>query len=184
MQINVKDAASGAIFILIAAWFALGTRELTIGTPLRMGPGFFPLMLAGVLALLGAIILIKGFAHKKPAEMTGVPWRGGLLILLAPIVFGMTVRGFAPLGIPTLGFVPSVAISILIASFASRRTTIAMAATMTVVLTIFCLIVFQKMLGLPIPPFGGPLEWLNPYVDAAFAPFVAAIAAIKGMFGG
>ncbi len=184
MQINVKDAASGAIFILIAAWFAFQTQELQVGTPLRMGPGFFPLLLAAVLALLGAIILVKGVLKGKPSEMTGVPWRGGVLILLAPIVFGFVVRGFAPLAIPPLGLVPAVALAILIASFASRRTTVFMAVTMTVLLTIFCLAVFQKLLGLPIPPFAGPLEWLNPYVDAAFAPFGAAWAALKSVFGG
>ncbi|WP_155905004.1 tripartite tricarboxylate transporter TctB family protein [Methylopila sp. M107] len=182
MQIDIKNVAAGGIFILIAALFALGTMELTIGTPLRMGPGFFPLLLAGVLAFLGVIILLKGFA-KSPSDLGTIPWRGGLFILTAPIVFGMTVRGFGGV-IPPLGLVPSVALAILIASFASRRTTVAMALTMTVVLTIFCLVVFQRMLGLPVPPFGGPLEFLNPYVDAAFAPFGAAFAAFKSLFGG
>lgn len=183
MQIDTKNAASGGIFILIAAWFAWETTELQIGTPLRMGPGFFPLLLAGVLALLGLIILIKAFL-KSPTDFGAVPWRGAFFILIAPIVFGMTVRGFAPLAIPPLGLVPSTAAAVFIASLASRRSTIAMALTLTVVLTVFCLITFQRLLGLPIPPFAGPLEFLNPYVDAAFAPFGAAWNALKSLFGG
>lgn len=183
MKFDVKNAASGGIFILIAAWFAWQTGELTIGTPLRMGPGFFPLMLAGVLALLGLVILIKAF-FKEPTDLGKVPWRGAFCILISPILFGMMVRGFPLLGIPALGLVPSVAVAVLISSFASRRMTAGMALLLTVILTIFCLIVFQRLLGLPVPPFAGPLEWLNPYVDAAFAPFVAAWAALKGLFGG
>lgn len=183
MRFDAKNAASGGIFILIAAWFAWQTQELTIGTPLRMGPGFFPLMLAGVLALLGAVILIKAF-FKEPSDLGKVPWRGAFCILLSPILFGMMVRGFAPLGIPALGLVPSVAVTIFVSSFASRRITIGLSVALTVILTIFCLIVFQRLLGLPVPPFAGPLEWLNPYVDAAFSPFVAAWKALMGLFGG
>lgn len=182
MQINVKDAASGAIFLVIAAWFALGTTDLTIGTPLRMGPGFFPLMLAAVLALLGVIIVVQAFGHAS-APMKAVPWRGALLILGAPIVFGMTVRGFPPLGIPALGLVPSVALTVLLASWASRKMTLGLSIVLTVLLTIFCLAVFQRALGLPVPPFGGPLEWLNPYVDAIFAPVGALFRGVGAIIG-
>lgn len=183
MRIDTKNAAAGGIFILIAAWFAWQTTDLTIGSPLRMGPGFFPLMLAGVLAALGLVILVKAF-FKEPGSFGVVPWRGAACILLAPILFGMMVRGFPPLGIPALGLVPSVAVVVFVSSFASRRITIGLALALTVILTIFCLVVFQRLLGLPVPPFAGPLEWLNPYVDAAFAPFVAAWTALKGLFGG
>lgn len=183
MQVNVKDAASGVIFLVIAAWFAIGTTDLTIGTPLRMGPGFFPLMLAAILALLGVIILVQAFGHTS-APMKAVPWRGAFLILGAPIVFGMTVRGFPPLGIPALGLVPSVALTVLLASWASRKMTVGLSIILTVLLTVFCLAVFQRALGLPVPPFGGPLEWLNPYVDAMFAPIAALFRGIGAVLSG
>lgn len=176
MKVNVRDAASGGVFIVIAGLFALGTMDLAIGTPLRMGPGFFPLTLAGVLALLGGIILAKSLL-KETAPFTAIPWRGAFLILLAPIVFGLTVRGFSPLGIPSLGLAPSVALVVFISAFASRLATVKLAVILTVTLTIFCVLVFQRMLGLPIPAFGGPLEWLNPYVDAVLAPVGTALAA-------
>ena len=83
---------------------------LEIGTAFRMGPGYFPLVLAIVLILLGAIILVQ--AVRVEGEPIGpIAWRGMLFILPAPIFFGLTVRG--------LGFVPSIFLTALIASFAS-----------------------------------------------------------------
>lgn len=195
MNVNIRDAASGVIFIVIAGLFALGTTKLAIGSPLRMGPGFFPLMLAGILALLGVIILLKAFGRPDKTSLGRVPWRGALLILIAPIIFGLTVRGAPALGIPPLGLVPAVALVIFISSFASVRSTVKLAVSLTLLLTLFCLVTFQKLLGLPIPPFAGPLESLNPYVDTLLHPFVVLFQTIgavlsgivnfvKGLFGG
>ena len=59
------------------------------GVP-RMGPGYFPLVLAIVLVLLGAIVLVQ--ATRVEGEPIGpVAWRGMLFILPAPIFFGLTV---------------------------------------------------------------------------------------------
>ncbi|WP_271201361.1 tripartite tricarboxylate transporter TctB family protein [Methylopila turkensis] len=182
---NTRDAAAGGIFIAIAAAFALGTMDLTIGTALRMGPGYFPLLLAGVLGLLGVIILLKSFGRPS-VEIGTVPWRGAALILISPIVFGLTIRW--------LGLAPSVALVVAISAFASRRSTVKLAVALTLALTLFCVIVFQRWLGLPIPVFNGPFAPLNPYFDMAYAPFGAAfsaigsalagvVAALRGLFG-
>jgi len=184
MNVNIRDAASGVIFIVIAGLFALGTTQLAIGSPLRMGPGFFPLMLAAVLALLGVIILLKAFGRPDKTSLGRVPWRGAILILIAPIIFGLTVRGSPAFGIPALGLVPAVALVILISSFASVRSTVKLAVALTLLLTLFCLVVFQKLLGLPIPPFAGPLESLNPYVDMLLHPFAVLFQAIGAVLSG
>lgn len=147
--VNLKDAAAGAIFIVIGALFALGTRELDYGTALRMGPGMFPLLLAGLLMVLGLAIVATSVAQANE-PVGGVPWRGLVLILLAPILFGVTVR--------PLGMVPALAVSVLTASFASRRTTVLLAVLLTLGLTVFCVAVFSYGLGLPMRLFG---PWLN-----------------------
>ena len=95
-----------------APFFALQSLDLEIGTAFRMGPGYFPLFLAGVLILLGIVILVQ--ATRVEGEPIGpIAWRGMLFILPAPIFFGLTVRG--------LGFVPSIFLAALIAAFASAR---------------------------------------------------------------
>ncbi|MCU0908987.1 MAG: hypothetical protein MUF73_16465 [Rhodobacteraceae bacterium] len=47
------DTAAGALFVVLGAGFAWFGRGLEIGTTFRMGPGYFPLVLAGLLILLG-----------------------------------------------------------------------------------------------------------------------------------
>ena len=112
MKANSKDLSAGLLFMAVAGLFALGTLELELGTPLKLGPGAFPLLLAGVLALLGAIIVAQAFRHPVAHVMT-LPWRGMALILAAPVLFGLTVRG--------LGLVASIGLVVAVSAFASHR---------------------------------------------------------------
>jgi hypothetical protein len=149
MNANSKDLSAGLLFIAIAAIFAAGTMELDLGTPLRLGPGAFPLLLAGVLALLGLIIIAQAFRHPA-AHAVAVPWRGIFMIVAAPILFGLTVRG--------LGLVASVALIVAVSAFASQRMSLKLAIALTVGLTIFCVLVFNVGLGLPLRLVG---PWLG-----------------------
>ena len=149
MTVNIRDIGAGLIFITIGILFGLGSLGLEIGTALRMGPGYFPLVLAGILVVLGLVIVLQGFGHPTTGPLT-VPWRGLILILAAPVVFGLTVRG--------LGLVPAVMLVVLIAAFASRRMSVLLALVLTVALTLFCVLVFSLGLGLPLRLFG---PWLD-----------------------
>jgi Tripartite tricarboxylate transporter TctB family len=149
MNANTKDVSAGLLFIAIAALFALGTQELALGTARKLGPGAFPLMLSGVLGLLGLIILVKGVRNPAAHEMA-LPWRGIVLIALAPILFGLTVRG--------LGMVASIAIVVAVSAYSSRRMSLKLALALIVGLTIFCVLVFHVGLGLPVRLVG---PWLG-----------------------
>jgi hypothetical protein len=153
-----RDLVAGAIFMALGAAFALGTRDLDMGTPLRMGPGMFPLILAALLMALGAAIAAKGAVTggSGAAAASGpVPWRGMLLTLGAPIAFGLTVAG--------LGLAGAVALAVAISSFASRRMDMSLAVMLVIGLTGFCVLVFHYGLGLPVrlvgPWLAGP--WLG-----------------------
>jgi hypothetical protein len=148
MTFNVKDIGAGFIFIAVGLLFGLGSTGLEIGTSLRMGPGYFPLVLAGLLVALGLAIVAYGFGHAAMARLV-VPWRGLVLILAAPVVFGLTVRG--------LGLVPALALVVLISAFASRRMSVPLALALILGLTVFCVLVFSLGLGLPLRLFG---PWL------------------------
>jgi hypothetical protein len=142
------NALCGVIFIAFGAFFAIQSLGMEIGTAFRMGPGFFPLTLAGILIALGLIILIQ--ATRLKGEPVGpIAWRGALFILPAPIVFGLTVRG--------IGFVPAVFIIALIASFASVMMRPSRGLLIALAITAFATIVFSYALGLPIRRFG---PWL------------------------
>jgi uncharacterized membrane protein len=148
-RLNHRDLLLGAIFALIGAGFAIASRNLDLGTAQRMGPGLFPLILALVLLLLGIVIAAQSFFAVEEA-MGRVPWRGVILILAAPVLFGSTVQG--------LGLVGAVALAAATATFASQRAGLMLAALLTLGLTIFCVMVFSYGLGLPIPLRG---TWLR-----------------------
>ncbi len=149
IRIDSTNGLCGAFFIACGLFFAYQSWILDMGTALRMGPGYFPLLLAAVLILLGIVVLIQ--ATRVQGEPIGpLAWRGMLLILPAPIFFGLTVRG--------LGFVPAIFIAAFTASFASVRMKPLPALILSVGVTFFSYLVFSKGLNLPFRPFG---PWLG-----------------------
>ncbi|HEX5777462.1 MAG TPA: tripartite tricarboxylate transporter TctB family protein, partial [Xanthobacteraceae bacterium] len=77
MSISIKspkDFWCGLLLIAIAAIFVLGLIDLPIGSAFRMGPGYFPLLLTILLALLGLAILSNGLRVEGP-EVGAIPLR-------------------------------------------------------------------------------------------------------------
>jgi uncharacterized membrane protein len=147
--INRADAAAGLFFMLAGGVFGAQSLGLEIGTALRMGPGFFPLVLAIVLILLGLLILASAF-RSVGEDIEATAWRGMMFILPAPIFFGLTVRG--------LGFVPSIFLTTLVAAMASFKMKVWPAILLAIGVTVFCTLVFSYALGLPFRRFG---PWLS-----------------------
>jgi hypothetical protein len=147
----VTDILAGLIFVVFGLAFAITSLSYELGTPLRMGPGYFPLALGGILVLLGLLIVGKGLiANANAEELLGsVPWRALLLIVLAVLFFGLTVRG--------LGIVPATAVTALLTALASYRTGILAAVAIAAGLTVLCVLVFLLALQLRLPMFG---PWL------------------------
>lgn len=148
-SINKTDALAGVLCIAVGAVFGVQALNMELGTSLRMGPGYFPLVLSGLLILLGGLILASSF-RTVAEEMSANAWRGMLFILPAPVFFGLTVRG--------LGFVPSIFLTTLIASLASLKMKPLPALLLSSGVTIFCTLVFSYALGLPFRRFG---PWLQ-----------------------
>ena len=66
---------TGKIFVGIGGWFAFSALNLDIGTAFRMGPGYFPLILAGILIFLGVVIVVRSL--RIPRTVLGVMAGGG-----------------------------------------------------------------------------------------------------------
>ncbi len=147
--VDTSNAFCGALFIGFGGFFIYQSLDLELGTALRMGPGYFPLILAIVLVLLGGVVLVQSM--RIAGEPIGpIALRGIAFILPAPIFFGLTVRG--------LGFAPSLFLTALIAAFASSRMNPPMALLLAAAITLFSVIVFSYALGLPFERFG---PWLR-----------------------
>jgi len=142
------DLIAGVGLMVLAAFFGWQTLGLPIGTSLRMGPGYFPMILSGLLFLLGLLVTVQSFG-RDGEPMGPIAWRGIFFILPAPIFFGLTVRG--------LGFVPALFITTLIASQASVKMRPLSALVLAVAVTVISTLIFSYGLGLPFRRFG---PWL------------------------
>lgn len=149
LSIDWTDALAGLLFIAFGLLFGVQSLGLEIGTAFRMGPGYFPLVLSGILILLGILIVASAIHDRGSEEIGTLAWRGVLFILPAPIFFGLTVRG--------LGFVPAIFLTTLIAALASFKMRLHWALLLAAGVTLFATVVFSYGLGLPFRRFG---PWL------------------------
>ena len=141
-----KDLAAGAVFTGFGLAFAITSLTYEVGTPLRMGPGFFPLVLGGVLVVLGVAIAIAGFLAGGSSDIGPVPWRALLLLTAAILFFGFTVRD--------LGLVPALFVSVLLAGLAGRSARVVPAVVIAVSLTALSVLIFVYALQLRLELFG------------------------------
>ncbi len=146
MRRALKDVLAGVAFIGFGLAFAVGATGYDIGTPLRMGPGYFPLVLGGLLVVLAAVIIAKGFIAGEGADIGPIPWKAIGLIIGALLFFGATIRG--------LGVVPSVFVTALLAGFSGRRPGAVAPLVIGVGLTVISVLVFIVALQLRLPLFG------------------------------
>lgn len=142
---NPKDFWTGAIFMAFGGAAVLLGRDYPFGTTFKMGPGYFPTVLGALLALVGLITVLRGLL--RPGTAVGVfAYREILLVLTATVLFGVLLRG--------AGLMVAVLLLVMVGAYASRYfrwgTAVALAAGMAA----FCVLVFVKALGLPLPILG------------------------------
>lgn len=147
---NPKDFWTGVIFLVTGMAAMLLARNYPIGTTTKMGPGYFPMVLGGLLALVGAMTLLRGLARAGTAPGR-LAWREILLVLAPTLLFGALLRG--------AGLVAAVLVLVLASAYASRRFHLGVAVLLGAGMAAFCVLVFVKALGLPIPVLG---PWLAP----------------------
>ena len=62
-----KDFWAGLMFIGVGVFFMIwALTHYQMGSAVRMGPAYFPVMLGGLLAFLGALVLLEAFAMSGP----------------------------------------------------------------------------------------------------------------------
>ncbi len=141
-----KDIAAGLLCMAIGAFFGLqAIFQLELGAASRMGPGYFPLIVASVLVAFGVATFVQGLAAER-SSLGPVSVRGVIFLTLAPVLFGLSVR--------PLGLGPAIALTALSSTFASRQMGVTAALLTTIGLCAFCILVFSLGLGLNLPIFG------------------------------
>ncbi|HEX2827369.1 MAG TPA: tripartite tricarboxylate transporter TctB family protein [Burkholderiales bacterium] len=139
---NNKRFLSGLMFIGIGGIAMLMARDYPMGSALRMGPGYFPNVLSGVIILFGLGMLLKGVV--KPERVEGTWSLRALCILpLATVIFGLLMEH--------AGFIPALIVLILVSAYAGNQFKLLEVILLAIGLTIACWAVFILGLGLPYP---------------------------------
>lgn len=153
----LDDLVAGGIFVALGLAFAIGARGYEPGTAFRMGPGYVPLVLGGMLAVLGFGITGVGVVRWRAVEGEslgeshhgGIPWRAIALLTASIFVFGA--------GVDPLGLVPALLVTTFLAGLADRDNSVLAAAVIAVGLTAACVVIFVVLLQLRLPLLGSML---------------------------
>jgi hypothetical protein len=144
-----KDFWTGIIFVFFGLAAVYIGQDYQMGTVGRMGPAYFPTILGTLLALIGAAAVIRSLL--RPGEAIGKFYIKNLVLILAAVIlFGVLMRG--------AGLVPAVLAVVLVSAYASPKFTWLPSLLIAAGLAVFSIVVFVKLLGLPLPILG---PWLG-----------------------
>ena len=141
-----RDFWSGLMFLVVGALFAWGAlTNYSFGSSARPGPGYFPLGLGLLLAVLGAFILFEALTiETEDGEPVGqIAWKPLIVILVSVALFGALL--------PRLGLFITLPILVLVASWASDEFSLKGTIVSAIFLDVFSWAIFIKGLGLTIP---------------------------------
>ncbi len=148
-----RDFFSGLMFLVIGIAFAWGATKYNVGQAARMGPGYFPLMLGIVLAILGSIILFESLVvETEDGEKIGsIAWRPLGFIVGANVIFGILLGGLPALGIPAMGLIVATYGVVLVAAQAGNQFRLKEVLILGTVLAALSYLAFIKVLKLQFP---------------------------------
>jgi hypothetical protein len=143
-----KDFWAGMMFAGTGAGAMFMARHYPFGTTLRMGPGYFPIVLSGILILFGIYVMLRGL--RKNEKIQGNWSLRALIILpLSIVVFGILMD--------LAGFIPALAALVFISAASGREFRFVEVLLLTLFLGGLSVAMFIWGLGLPYPLIKGVL---------------------------
>ena len=141
---NKRDFNAGLMFLAIALSFGIYAQDYSIGTASRMGPAYFPILLAVIMGILGVIVLVMAFLKvegQDPPEPTD--WRGMGLVLASVAIFGLIL--------PYAGFLIAVMALVGLSATASDESKRMETVWLAIALAVMGIAVFGYGLELQFP---------------------------------
>jgi len=142
---NPKDFWTAIIYIAVGSIFLMISQDYPMGGTFKMGPAYFPTVLSSLLIIIGVISLVRSFV-RQGTPIGSFTFRGLLLVTAATILFGLIVRG--------AGLIVALPALVMISAYASIRFRWIESLALAAGLTLFCILVFLKGLGVPLPRIG------------------------------
>lgn len=142
---NQEDFWAGLMFIGFGLAAIVVARDYPMGSAMRMGPGYFPTYLGAIMVVIGAIITMISL-KVQGGKVSGFAWRPMIALFAAFLVYGVAMDN-------NFGFIPSIAIVIIISSLSIRDFRPLELAMLTAVLVLATTGLFIWGLELPYPMF-------------------------------
>lgn len=139
-----KDFYAGLLFFLIGLAAMLLAFEYPLGTAARMGPGYFPRVLGGIMMFLGFILSARSF-RLQGSEISPFAWKAIGLVLGGVAVFGAIVI--------QAGLVVATTALIVITGLASKEFNLKESLISSVLLSAVAVLLFIVGLKLQFPIF-------------------------------
>jgi predicted outer membrane lipoprotein len=141
------------MFAIIGGAFAWGATSYSVGTGARMGPGYFPLLLGILLAILGAFTVFYSLVeHTEDGDKVGkFVWRPIVYVLGANVAFGILLAGLPSLGVPAMGLIVAIFALVIIASKAGDVFDLKEVLILATVLSVGSYLAFIMLLKLQMP---------------------------------
>jgi uncharacterized membrane protein YozB (DUF420 family) len=148
-----KDFFAGLMFMVVGIAFAWGATNYTIGEGARMGPGYFPLMLGIILALIGVAVVFEALVvETEDGEKIGSwAWRPLAFIIGANVIFGIMLGGIPAIGLPSMGLIVGIYALTFVASLAGTEFKAKEVVVLATILAIVSYLAFVKLLNLQFP---------------------------------
>ena len=145
-----KDFFSGLVFVIVGVAYALGATNYKLGDGARMGPGYFPLLLGVLLAILGVVVMFKAMVvQTMDGDKIGkFAWRPLFFIIAANLSFGILLGGLPSIKFPSFGLIVAIYALVPIAALAGdefKLKEVLVLATILAALSYFAFIYALKL---------------------------------------
>lgn len=141
---NQKDFYAGLMFVFVGLMFAFIAPDYGMGTPAKMGAGYFPFWLGLVLAGIGIVVALNGMGPKASEEkLAKWDWKSVLWVTGSVVLFAASL--------PYMGLIVSLVVLIFISAMASHEFHWKGTVVSAVILNVIAYVAFVWGLKLQFP---------------------------------
>jgi len=138
---DYRDIIGGLLLTALGVFIVVSAQRYELGTLSSMGPGYFPTMLGGLMAVFGLMIAVP--ALFRTGESLDINWRGYALVVGSLIFFALALR--------PLGLLLTTAISVFISSLASSAINLKGRLVLVVCVLFLTYVIFVLGLSMRLP---------------------------------
>ena len=138
---DFTDIIGGLFLTALGLFFAIYAQRYSMGTLNRMGPGYFPVVLGAIMALLGLLVAVP--AWSRAGVGPDVSWKTMFIVIGSVVLFGATLQ--------TVGLMFTSMLTVVVASLADNDITWRTRALMAIGVAPVIYVIFIFGLGMIIP---------------------------------